>query len=300
MGEAEDRSDLVAGFIDDELDERLRDEVERRVSRDLEWRDEYSSQAATRAQLRALEPPELSRAARGRLSAALRSHARDTSSERGDAGGEGALVIPLFAFEDPDDLDAPASAEEPTQGAPTGTRRGFLVAAALALAGGAAWYAASWLDERPPEVVRDVIARYQAAEQGKVRWGGSQEGELADEVAALGWSYHDLEDARGELSFVGFKATEIAGRRGLMVAYRRRGETVVQILLDQETFNTPKEIQDSVWRTGVWSSVSTPHTLVGWNDGKHSVVMVGPGDSDGLVEHRPKAVSYTHLRAHET
>ncbi len=73
-----------------------------------------------------------------------------------------------------------------------------------------------------------------------------------------------------------------------MVAYQRGDEVVVQILLDQKVFNADREIGNSVWRTGVWSTTTAERTLVGWNDGEHSVVMVGSGDPKQLVKFRPE------------
>jgi hypothetical protein len=75
----DDRSGLVAGFIDGALDARTHAEVEERIARDASWACEHTQQLAARGLLLDLArdtPPALPHAARVRLSAALCAHAR--------------------------------------------------------------------------------------------------------------------------------------------------------------------------------------------------------------------------------
>ena len=279
MDDSGDRSGLIAGYIDGVLDDGQRAEVARRIASDTEWRGEHDVQIAVRERLGRLDSPRLPLGARARLGAALRQHASGVEGAGVDAPG---VVVPFASIAPPDTPSADALGSSSDRPNPSVSRRVFIAAAAMVLVGVLAWQAYGWWSKRPPSLIGEALAQLEAVELDPMAWKAGSAADVSEKVASLGWAYHELEDAEQELEYIGMKETEIDGERALTVAYRRGDEVVVQILIDQQVFNADEEIEDSV------STVTAEHTLVGWNDGEHSVVMVGSGDPTQLLKFRPE------------
>jgi len=279
MTTPEERSALIAGYLDGELDAARSIDVARVIDEDDAWRAEYDAQRAVRTRLMQMPRPALPEEARARFRAALADRAhRDVDGARGQV----AEVIKLVPT---------TEAPEPmtTQDAP-GTRWHLIaLAAAILLVMGAGSFLADLAAKRPIPIARDAIAQYDEVAGDPGALGALEASDIAAQARAYGWTYHDLKDDDKELSLLGTWKSEVRQRPALAMAFEREGEVVVQLLVDKEAFNTPEVIQDAVRRTGVWSEVRAEHTIVGWNDGEHAVLVVGTGDPAELKKFRPEA-----------
>lgn len=275
----EDRSTLIAGYLDEELDGARHHEVAAQIEQSGAWRTEYEAQRAVRDQLHELQRPVLPEGARARFRAALREHAAADAP----AATPEAVVLELH----PPEPQAPPVEE------PRARWRLVALAASALLVAGAAFYLYDLAQDGPPAIAQEALAQYEIATAVSPGWEPIANNDVAGTLKAWGWTYHDLKDKTGELKLKGSWTGQVRSKPAVAMAFERGGgEIVVQLLVNKEAFDATQEISEAVFRSNVWSNVYGERTVVGWHDGAHAVMVVGSGDPRNLTKYRPDACKY--------